>query len=147
MAVRTLPKVTSRRQKRVGRGGGSGKGSHTSGRGQKGQKARKDLHILFEGFKVKKSILRRLPFQRGKDKFKGSHKPIVINLEVLNLFSDGAKVDIAGLVKSGIVKEDDALKYGVKILGDGKLAKKLTISLPISKSAAKKVEKLGGKIA
>ncbi|HEX6977005.1 MAG TPA: 50S ribosomal protein L15 [Patescibacteria group bacterium] len=146
MAVRSLPKVTRRRAKRVGRGGGSGKGSHASGRGQKGQKARKDLHILFEGFKVKKSILRRLPFQRGKDKFKGKAKPIAINLEVLNLLSDGAKVDVSSLVKNGIVREDDALKYGVKILGNGKLGKKLTISLPISKSAAKKVEKLGGKI-
>lgn len=50
---------------------GSGKGSHTSGRGQKGQKSRSGLHILFEGIKTKKSFLKRLPLQRGKGKFKG----------------------------------------------------------------------------
>lgn len=47
MAAISLPKVVRRRSKRIGRGGGSGKGFHTVGRGQKGQKARKDLHILF----------------------------------------------------------------------------------------------------
>ncbi len=65
----TLPKVIKKSKKRVGRGMGSGKGSHTSGRGQKGQKSRGDLHILFEGLKVKKSFLKRLPLKRGKAKF------------------------------------------------------------------------------
>ncbi len=64
-----LPKVVAKSKKRVGRGMGSGKGSHTSGRGQKGQKSRSDLHILFEGLKMKKSFLKRLPLTRGKGKF------------------------------------------------------------------------------
>jgi large subunit ribosomal protein L15 len=65
-----LPKIVSKSKKRVGRGMGSGKGSHTVGRGQKGQKSMKDLHILFEGMKTKKSFLKRLPLLRGKGKFK-----------------------------------------------------------------------------
>ena len=57
-----LPKNTKKRKKRVGRGYGSGKGGHTTGRGQKGQKSRKKLNILFEGVKVKKSLINRLSF-------------------------------------------------------------------------------------
>lgn len=64
-----LPKVIKRSKKRVGRGVGSGKGSHTSGRGQKGQKSRGKVGVLFEGMKMKKSLLKRLPLMRGKGKF------------------------------------------------------------------------------
>lgn len=137
-----LAKIVARRKKRLGRGAGSGKGFHTVGRGQKGQKSRTKVHILFEGFKMKKSLLRRLPMQRGMGKFKPlSQKPLVINLEVLNLLPDGSKVDINTLVKAGIVNAADAKKYGVKILGKGKLTKKLTINLPISQKALAKITK------
>lgn len=64
-----LPKVVKRGAKRVGRGVGSGKGSHTSGRGQKGQKSRGSINILFEGMKMKKSLIKRLPKMRGKGIF------------------------------------------------------------------------------
>jgi len=64
-----LPKVTRRPKKRVGRGVGSGKGSHTSGRGQKGQGSRDGIPVLFEGMKMKKSLIKRLPLKRGKGKF------------------------------------------------------------------------------
>lgn len=141
-----LIKTTTKKKKRVGRGYGSGKGGHTAGRGQKGQKTRNKMGILFEGIKVKKSLIKRIPLQRGKGKFKARNKPLVIKLGYLNLLPNGTKVDINNLVKHGIVRKDDAEKYGVKILGDGKLEKKLTIALPISKSAAKMVEKTGGKI-
>jgi len=141
-----LTTITKRSKKRLGRGYGSGKGGHTSGRGQKGQKSRGRVGILFEGVKVKKSLLKKLPFQRGKGKHLANKKPLVINLSVIDMLSSGKTVDVDMLVKSGIVDKSDAEKYGVKILGDGKLTKKFTISLPISKSAAKKVEKAGGKI-
>ena len=140
-----LAKVTKRSKKRLGRGYGSGKGGHTSGRGQKGQKSRGKIGILFEGVKVKKSLLKKLPFQRGKGKHLANKKPLIINLSVIDLLPSG-KVDIDMLVKNKIVDKSDAEKYGVKILGDVKLTKKFTISLPISKSAAKKIEKAGGKI-
>ena len=133
-----LIKIVKPRNKRKGHGGGSGKGFHTSSRGQKGQKSRGRVHILFEGFKVKKSLLRRLPMQRGMGKFKpGSIRPIVINLDALNVLPANSKVNISTLVKAGIVNESDAKMYGVKILGTGKLTKKLIMELPTSKSVAK----------
>ncbi len=64
-----LPRVVAKSKKRVGRGMGSGKGSHTVGRGQKGQKTRGKINVLFEGMKVRKSFLKRLPLLRGKGKF------------------------------------------------------------------------------
>jgi large subunit ribosomal protein L15 len=142
----TIPKVINNNKKRLGRGYGSGKGGHTSGRGQKGQKSRGKIGILFEGVKMKKSLIKRLPLKRGKGKFKPSTKPITVNLEYLNILSDGTKVDKETLIKKNIVNSKDANEFGVKILGNGKLGKKLTIALPISKSAAKKVEKAGGEV-
>ncbi len=141
-----LPKTVISRKKRVGRGYGSGKGGHTVGRGQKGQKTRNKVGVMFEGVKVKKSFMKRLPLRRGKGKFKSKDKPIIVKLKYLNLLPASSKVDIGMLVEKGIVNKSDAEKYGVKILGDGDVKKKLTIFLPISKSAAKRIEKAGGKI-
>ena len=70
MRINQLPAIVQRGKKRSGRGIGSGKGGHTSSRGQKGQKVRGRIHPLFEGTKVKKSIIQRLPLQRGKGKMK-----------------------------------------------------------------------------
>lgn len=138
--------VKLKSKKRVGRGYGSGKGGHTSGRGQKGQKARSPVGVLFEGVKVRKSLLNRLPFQRGKDKFKAHPKPLVINLDALNILKGGSKVTVETLVSAGIVKSTDAEELGVKILGNGKLEKSLTVLLPTSKSAGEKIVKAGGKL-
>lgn len=140
-----LPKIKNKVAKRLGRGYGSGKGGHTVGRGQKGQKARGKIGILFEGLKVKKSLIRRLPLQRGKGRLISKRKPIIIKLALLNLLPAGSSVDLELLVKEGIVKKEDAEIFGVKILGDGEISKKLTILVPISKSAARKIEKAGGK--
>lgn len=141
----TLPKTVVKRKKRVGRGRGSGKGGHTVGRGQKGQKSRGSVGVMFEGYKVRKSLFKRLPLQRGKGKFKSSGKPLAVNLSLLNLLPEGSKVDSELLVKHGVVRKN-AVGYGIKILGDGDITKKLKIALPISKSAARKVEKAGGEI-
>ena len=141
-----LPKITKGRKKRVGRGYGSGKGGHTSGRGQKGQKSRSSLGIMFEGVKVKKSLIKRLPLKRGKGKFHSRTKPLIVKTDYLNMLPDGSLVDMELLVKHKIVNKKEAETYGVKILGDTKITKKLSITLPISNSAAKSVEKAGGKI-
>ena len=141
-----LPKVVAKRSKRVGRGYGSGKGGHTVGRGQKGQKTRAHIGILFEGIKVKKSLIKKLPLQRGKDKFRPHPKPIVVKLFLLDLLPAKSVVDIALLVKEGIVDARGAAEVGVKILGNGEVKKAFTIKVPISKSAAKKIEKSGGTI-
>ena len=140
-----LPKSKSKSKKRLGRGYGSGKGGHTVGRGSKGRKARGKVKLLFEGTKMKKSLIRRLPFRRGKGKLK-SLKPkfLVINVGVLNLLPGGTKVTPDSLVKHGLIHESD-LKTGVKILGGGNLKVALTVQMPCSKSAIEKIEKSGGK--
>lgn len=142
-----LPKVVTKRSKRPGRGYGSGRGGHTSGRGMKGQKSRSKIGIMFEGVKVKKSLFKRLPLSRGKGKFKARKKPIIVKLVHLNLLPTGSKVNVDTLAKHGIVKLNDAIDFGVKILGDGQVEKKLSVELPISKSAIKAIKKAGGKIA
>ncbi len=141
-----LPKIIKSRGKRVGRGYGSGKGGHTVGRGQKGQKTRNKMGVLFEGIKMKKSLLKKLPFLRGKEKNKGRAKPLIIPLEKLTSLPANSTVDLDLAVKEGWVEKEKALKFGVKILGDDKIEKKLTIALPISKSAASIIEKAGGKV-
>ena len=124
--------------KRLGRGYGSGKGGHTSGRGQKGQKSRGKMPLYFEGTKMRKSLIRRLPMLRGKLKFKSlkAGRPIIFNLKDLNRLPAGTVVDIETLFKLGFIGDKTT---PVKILGEGELTKKLTIKLPMSKSAAKKV--------
>lgn len=130
--------------KRVGRGHGSGRGK-TSGRGTKGQLARHNSPLDFDG--DANPLIRRLPFLRGRDKNKSLQtKPLVINVGDLNIIDDGEVVNIESLAKHGLVRLKDALESGVKILGDGEIRKKLSIKLPVSKNAAKKIEKVGGSI-
>src|SRR3989339_8379 len=122
----SLPKVVETRKKRLGRGYGSGKGGHTVGKGQKGQKTRTKIGV---------------PFQRGKGKNKGGKGPVIVNVEALNILPAGSKVTIETLIKAKIVDEKDAKAYGVKILGNGKLEKKLIIEVPASKSVLKFLNK------
>ena len=146
MSLNSLPKTTSKKKKRIGRGYGSGKGGHTVGRGQKGQKSRHQPFLLFEGKKTQKSLLRRLPLLRGKDKLKSRQgKAIIINLDQLSGFPAGEKVSLELLVKRGLVKKDE-VKKGVKILGRGEIKKPLEVTLPCSKGAREKIEKAGGKV-
>lgn len=141
-----LPKTVVGRSKRLGRGYGSGKGGHTSSRGQKGQKSRGSLGILFEGLKVRKSLLHRLPFHRGKTKFAARPKPLVIPVDVLNLFNNGDKVNVDSLIAKGIVRASEARSYGVKILGGSALSKKVIVELELSSSARKAIESAGGTV-
>ena len=124
---------------RVGRGHGSGNGK-TAGKGHKGQKARSGSpRPGFEGGQM--PLYRRIP-KRGFTCI--NHKDIVaINVSVLDRFEDGAEVTVDTLVECGIVKNP---RDGVKILGNGELKKKLTVKAnAFSKSAAEKIEALGGK--
>jgi len=148
MKLAKMPKTTVKKKKRVGRGYGSGKGGHTAGRGQKGQKARSKVGLLFEGTKMRKSLIRRLPMRRGKGKLKSfKKKPVIINVKYLNLLKPGSRVTLESLVKDGLVsKKETEAGAGVKILGDGQLNKKLTVVLPVSQGAKKKIEKAGGKV-
>lgn len=146
MKLNKLTKTTTKGQKRIGRGIGSGKGGHTVGRGQKGQKSRTHLPLLFSGTKVRKSLIRRLPMKRGKDRFKSlQRKQVIINVKYLDLLPDGQEVTVASLIKYGLVDKSAEI-VGVKILGDGVITKKLTVALPVSKAAKLKIEKAGGKV-
>lgn len=141
-----LPKIASRSKKRLGRGYGSGKGGHTSSRGQKGQRSRRTIPWSFEGGAL--PLSRRLPFWRGKGQLNPlKPKPVVINLWQLDRFKAGAKVDIQTLIKEKVVREKEFLDRGVKILGRGKITKKLTmVGLSVSAPARAKIEKAGGKV-
>jgi large subunit ribosomal protein L15 len=141
-----LPKIVDSRPKRLGRGYGSGKGGHTSGRGQKGQKARRSMGVLFEGYKVRKSLYKRLPFLRGKGKFKAHNKPAYVNVEDLNSLPAGSDVTIELLAQHHLIEVNYANIYGVKILGNGKLDKKLKVALPTTESAAEKIKQAGGEV-
>ena len=145
MNLHSLPRIISKRKKRLGRGLGSGKGGHTVGRGQKGQKSRGKVGIAFFGTKMKKSLLKRLPMQRGKGKLKPKAKPTVIALKRLEVFAKGATVDVDTLIKAGIVKEED-VRRGLKIVSGGKIGKGLNVKVATSKSARGQIEKAGGKV-
>lgn len=144
MNINTLTKTTKKQKRRLGQGHGSGR-VKTSGRGTKGQNARSNRALSFEGGAL--PLIKRLPFRRGKGKNKVfKKKPIVVNVKVLNLLKKDSIVDLKTLISHNIVDEKEAKIYGVKILGDGELKVSLTIKLPISKSAAEKVKKAGGKV-
>jgi len=143
MELSSLPKIVGKSKKRLGRGLGSGRGK-TAGRGTKGQKARGKVRAGFEGGQT--PLIKRLPLRRGKGNPKISNKPLIVNLKILNLFPKDSLIDIESLIKAKIVDEKEARLLGVKILGDGDIKIPLTINLPISNRARKKVEEKGGKV-
>ncbi|MBD5458159.1 MAG: 50S ribosomal protein L15 [Lachnospiraceae bacterium] len=123
---------------RRGRGHGSGNGK-TAGKGHKGQKARSGApRIGFEGGQM--PLYRRIP-KRGF-KCRNSKEIVAINLSALEVFDNGATVDVDALMEKGIVKHP---RDGVKILGNGELTKKLDVKVnAYSASAKEKIEALGG---
>ena len=144
LKLESLPKLVTKKSKRLGRGEGSGRGK-TSGRGTKGQKARGDMKSGFEGGQL--SLIKRLPLYRGKGRNKATQKGlIIINLKVLNILPPQTHVTRETLVKYKILDSSLAEVAKIKILGDGELKCPLIMSLPTSKSAAKKIEKAGGKV-
>ncbi|MCM1175785.1 MAG: 50S ribosomal protein L15 [Blautia sp.] len=123
---------------RRGRGHGSGNGK-TAGKGHKGQKARSGApRIGFEGGQM--PLYRRIP-KRGF-KCRNSKEIVIVNLSALEVFDNGATVDVEALMEKGIVKHP---RDGVKILGNGELTKKLDVKVnAYSASAKEKIEALGG---
>lgn len=127
--------------KRIGRGIGSGLGK-TSARGGKGQTARSGSSIRagFEGGQM--PLYRRLPKRGFTNLF--ANRFNAINVSELNRFEAGATVDREALVKAGLVRHDN---LPVKLLGKGKLEKKLNVKVNKASASAKQaVEKLGGKV-
>ena len=126
--------------KRKGRGHGSGNGK-TGGRGHKGQKARSGgkVRVGFEGGQM--PLVRRVP-KRGFNNIFA--KPLTaVNLTAFNCFEDGTVVDAAALIEAGVIS---ACPYGLKVLANGTLTKKVTVkAAAFSESAKEKIEQAGGK--
>lgn len=152
MSLVNLKKLKKRSKKRVGRGMGSGKGSHTSGRGQKGQTSRSGNQIR-EGFEGGQNPLsRRLPQKKG---IRHAHKAyaafmspkdrtkVQVSLNFLNQFEDNTSVTEA------MVRELKKIKgpMYIKVIDSGELKKKIIIdTIKVTKGAKIKIEKLGGKV-
>jgi len=128
-------------RKRIGRGMASGQGK-TAGKGHKGQKARagRGMRPGFEGGQM--PLQRRVP-KRGFVNIFGKEIAIVNIAALENTFEDGAVVDVATLIKTGLIKKS---LDGVKILGNGDITKKLTVQVnAFSDTAKQKIEAAGGK--
>ena len=134
------PGLRHKRTQRKGRGESSGRGK-TSGRGNKGAKARVGKYVKRGHEHGQTPIFRRFP-KVGFSNFKFERRYHVVNLQDLEQFDNGATVDATALKEAGLVPDT---KLPVKILGDGKISKKLTIVAGwYSKSAHEKITQAGG---
>ncbi len=128
------------RRRRLGQGESSGHGK-TSGRGGKGQTARSgsSIRIGFEGGQM--PLIRRIP-KRGFNNARHGTRYLPVNLDALNRFEDGARVDELALQTAGLA---NGRSNGIKILGDGELTRKLTVCAHAFSAAARaKIEAKGG---
>ena len=126
--------------RRLGRGVGSGLGK-TSGKGHKGAKARSGhgKGAYFEGGQL--PLVRRLPKRGFTNIFAKEYA--TVNVSALEIFEDGATVDIYTLIENGLIKKPFD---GLKVLGDGEITKKLTVkAAKFTNSAKEKIEAAGGK--
>ena len=131
---------STKEAKRIGRGHGSGNGK-TAGKGHKGQKARAG-HGMRPGFEGGQMPLQRRVPKRGFNNI-FAKEWLAINVAALEVFEDGTVVDAAALAQKGIIKKAN---LPVKVLGNGKITKKLEVKLnAYSASAAEKIAAAGGK--
>jgi large subunit ribosomal protein L15 len=141
-----LTKLTTKQSRRVGRGIGSCKGGHTTGKGSKGDKIRGKTKITFDGTKIKKGWIKRLPFLRGKHRLLARESAVLFNFNHLEKwFKKDELVSPETLSKKSglhVSKLSD-----VKILATGKLTKTLNFSkVSLSSKAGREITALGGKI-
>ena len=127
--------------KRLGRGIGSGLGK-TSGKGHKGQWARSGGGVRpgFEGGQM--PLVRRIPKRGFNNVFKKVYS--IVNVSDLEVFDNGTVVTAELLLEKGVLSKVEP--YGLKVLGNGTLTKKLEVKAnKFTKSAAEIIEKAGGK--
>lgn len=145
MKLHTLPATTTKAYKRVGRGYGSGKGGHTSGRGGKGQTARvgRGVPLWFEGGQL--PFVKRLPYLRGKLRFAGLQaKPQLVPLAALEKLTE-KEVTPEVLLQYRLIK---TVKLPVKISGTGKITRAVSCKGLRATAAAKAaIVKAGGAVA
>ena len=141
------PKTARKSAKRIGRGGKRGK---TSGRGHKGQKARAGN----SGVPEMREIIKKIPKLRGHGKNRAktvnAERPpvVIVNVAMLEkTFEEGAEVSPKTLAATKLIKARGAKMPTIKILADGTLSKKLSVSgCKVSASAREKIEKAGGSV-
>lgn len=130
-----------KRRKRVGRGPSSGTGK-TSGRGQKGQKARNTPgpYSWFEGGQT--TLFKRLPKRGFTNRNRKEYS--IVNLDTLNTFDEGTEITPELLVEVGAIRK---MKTGVKVLAKGTVDRKLTVKAhKFSKAAQEAIEAAGGSV-
>lgn len=139
----TLPAIKTKSSRRVGRGYGSTKGGHTSGRGTKGQLSRQGAKVplWFEGGQL--PLIKRIPMQRGKGLLKATSLAVAVTLNDLQkMKSDSISMDT--LILEKIVPQRAAR---VKVIATGTLSKKVTLKgLAVSQKAREEIEKVGGTV-
>ncbi len=144
--LNNLDKKIHKVKKRVGRGIGSGLGK-TSGRGAKGQKSRSGVAIkAYEGGQM--PLYRRLP-KRGFNSLYKREKNVAINLDIISKLIESKKLDPSKLIdlRKFLLKAKIPKKIKVKVLGSGEIKIKVNIIADkFSKTAQKKIEKVGGRV-
>lgn len=135
------PKHKKADKKRVGRGGKKGTYSGKGNKGQKSRAGRKMVPIIRE-------LIKRYPKLKGYKTFRVDDFTAVVNLDVLEKISkDGETINPENLLKKGIVSKMKGKTPKVKILGTGKITKKLIVeNCKTSKTAKEAIEKAGGSV-
>lgn len=139
----SLSSLIDKSHKRVGRGYGGGKGGHTAGRGQKGQKSRTGAKVplWFEGGQL--PLIKRLPMWRGKGKFVSVRPSAQITLSDL----EKMQADVITLDTLKVEKVIDRRFKKAKIVKTGSITRKVTITgVPVTKGAQAEIEKAGGHV-
>jgi large subunit ribosomal protein L15 len=142
--LNSLDTSVVKQKRRCGRGIGSKKGGHTTGRGQKGDKSRGTSKITFDGTKIKKGWIKRTPFLRGKHRVLSSTYDFPLNLGQIDAwFKENDIVDLKAILKKFQARHIKS----VKILAGGKLTKALNFKgLKISEKAKSAIAAINGKI-
>lgn len=139
----SLPAATTKSKRRVGRGIGSRAGGHTSGRGTKGQKARRGAKIplWFEGGQL--PLIKRLPMLRGKGLLKPTTKVIAVTLSDL----EKIKAEVITVDSLKLEKLIPAETTRVKVIATGKISKKVAIKgISVTENSRIQIEKAGGTV-
>jgi large subunit ribosomal protein L15 len=145
--LKNLKKITAKSAKRLGRGIGSGVGGHTTGRGSKGDKVRGKTKLTFDGTKIKKGWIKRLPFLRGKHRLNSRSQNVVFSLSQIDkLFKKDETVDSVTLAKRAKLSKVES-RATFKVLSSGELTKVINFKgILVSKEAQKKITAVGGNI-
>jgi len=135
------PKHKAKARKRVGRGGR--KGTY-SGRGMKGQSSRAGRKMV----PIIRELIKRYPKLKGYRRFVMQDCTVVVNIDLLEkITKEGEAINPENLIKNGIIRRINGKTPKVKILGKGKISKKIAVeNCQLSKSAKEAIEKAGGSV-